>query len=123
MPEFRDNKSRITAWGKKEEEYREKKKKEKANFVTPVKKIKRYAIRWSKKQNPTAKCCNATITKSAQYQIEPITKIKSRVGTILLQFCLKWLLRVPSTDIYIYIYSLLANDFVGDIIFRLAGAH
>ena len=36
-PEYRDNKSRITAWGKKEKDYREKKKR-KANFVTPVEK-------------------------------------------------------------------------------------
>ena len=40
-----------------------------ANFVTPVekKKIKRYAVSRSKEQKPTVKCCNATITNSAQY--------------------------------------------------------
>ena len=73
------------------------KKKKRPTSSHQLKKIKRYAISWSKEQDPTAKCCNATITKSAQYEIEPITKIKSQVGTILLQF-LKRLLRVPSTD-------------------------
>ena len=86
MPEFRDNNISNHSLGKKEKDYREK--------------INIYAISWSKEQN--AKCCNATITKSAQYLIEPITKIKSRVGTILLQFRLKRLHRVPSPD-YIYI--------------------
>ena len=38
--------SRITAWGKKEKFFWEKNK-EKANFVTPVEKIARYAFRWS----------------------------------------------------------------------------
>ena len=36
-----------------------------------------------KKKKPTIKYCNATITESAQYKVEPITKIKSRVGPIL----------------------------------------
>ena len=95
--EFRDNKSRITAWGKKKKIIGEKEK-ERPTSSHQLKKIKRYAISWSKEQKPTAKRCNATITKSAQYQIEPITKIKSWVGTILQQFRLKRLLRVASTD-------------------------
>ena len=66
LPEFRDNKSRITAWGKKKKDYREKKKKSPTS-THQLKKIKRYAISWSKEQKPTAKCCNATITKSAQF--------------------------------------------------------
>ena len=65
-PEFRDNKSRITAWGKKKKIIGRKKKK-RPTSSHQLKKIKRYAISWSKEQKPTAKCCNATITKSAQY--------------------------------------------------------
>ena len=67
LPEFRDNKSRTNAWGKKEKDYREKKKKKRPTSSHQLKKIKRYAISWSKEQKPTAKCCNATITKSAHY--------------------------------------------------------
>ena len=44
--------SRIPAWGKKKKIFSGKKK-EMANFITPVlKKIKRYAVSWSKEQNP-----------------------------------------------------------------------
>ena len=63
-PEFRDNNISDRCLGKKNRG----KKKEKANFVIPVKKkIKGYAVSWSKEQKPTVKCCNATITNSAQY--------------------------------------------------------
>ena len=44
----------------------EKKKKKRPTLSHQLKKIERYAISWSKEQKPTAKCCNATITKSAQ---------------------------------------------------------
>ena len=48
LPEFRDNKSRITAWGKKK-----KKEKRPTSSHQLRKKIKRYAISWSKeKENP-----------------------------------------------------------------------
>ena len=69
LQEFRDNNISNHCLGKKEKDYREKKKKrkKKANFVIPAEKINRYAISWSIEQKPTAKCCNATITKSAQY--------------------------------------------------------
>ena len=43
------------------------KKKKRPTSSNQLKKIKRYAISWSKGQKPIAKCCNATITKSAQY--------------------------------------------------------
>ena len=82
MPEFREN--NIPNHGEKKP-FGEKIK-EKANFVTPVeKKIKRYAVRWSKEQKLTVKWCNATITNSAQY--------KSRANYRNPDFC----------DIYIYI--------------------
>ena len=70
-PEFGDKTiSRITVRRKKKKKYREKKK-EKAILVTPIeKKIKRYTIGWSKEKKTTVKCCEATITKSAQYWVE-----------------------------------------------------
>ena len=71
------------------------------------KKIKRYAISWSKeKEKPTVNSCNATITESAQYKVEPITKIKLQVGPILLKFHLTGSSGnlVPTIYIYIYIY-------------------
>ena len=39
-----------------------------------------------RKRKPTVKCCNVTITESAQYKVGPITKIKSPVGSILQKF-------------------------------------
>ena len=42
------------------------KKKKRANLVTPIEKINRYAIDWSKEKT-TINCCKATGTKSAQY--------------------------------------------------------
>ena len=72
--------SRISARGEKERNIIGQKKKRLTSSHL-LKKIKRYAISWSKeKEKPTVNCCNATITKSAQYKVEPITKIKSRVG-------------------------------------------
>ena len=50
----------------KEKDYREEKKK-RPTSSHQLKNIKRYAISLSKEQKPTAKCCNATITKSSQY--------------------------------------------------------
>ena len=66
--EFRDNNiSRITAREKKKKVIGRKKKKKRPILSHQLKKIKRYAISWSKEQKPTTKCCNATITKGAQY--------------------------------------------------------
>ena len=48
--------------GEKEKDYQEKKKK-RPTSSHQLKKLKRYAISWSKEQKPTAKCSNATITK------------------------------------------------------------
>ena len=74
------------------------KKKEKANFVTRVEKNHE---KWNQlvkiKRKPTVKCCNAKITESAQYKVEPITKIKSVVGPILLKFRLTEYLSLPPT--------------------------
>ena len=76
----------ITARGKRKK-YHRTKKKEKANFVTPVEKNQEICNQLVKrKRKPIVKCCNATITESAQYKVEPITKIKSRVGPFLLKF-------------------------------------
>ena len=58
--------SRITACGKKKKHFFGKKKK-RPTSSHQLKKIKRYAISWPKEQKPTVKCCNATITTSAQY--------------------------------------------------------
>ena len=56
---------------------KKKKRKEKANFVTTVEKNQVMCNQLVKrKRKPTVKCCNATITESAQYKVEPITKIK-----------------------------------------------
>ena len=74
-PEFGDNNtSRITAQVKKKNVIGRKKKK-KPTVSHQLKKIKRYAISWSKEQKPTANSYNATIIKSAQYYVEQITKI------------------------------------------------
>ena len=62
----KDNKPRITAWGKKKKIIRRKRKKM-PTLSHQLKKIKRYAIGWLKEQKLTAKCYNATITKTAQY--------------------------------------------------------
>ena len=87
--------SRITAWGEKEKNFF-------SSHQLKKKKIKRYAVSWSKEQKPTVKYCNATITNSAQYKVELITEIKSRVGTIQLQFRLN-----SRFNIYIYIVNTL----------------
>ena len=60
--------SRITAWGKKTKNYFGKKIKKRPTSSHQLKKIKRYAVCWLKEQKPTVKCCNATITNSAQYK-------------------------------------------------------
>ena len=53
--------SRITAWGKmKKKILLGKEIKKKPTSSRQLKKIKRYAVRWSKEQKPTVKCCNAT---------------------------------------------------------------
>ena len=80
MPGTRDNNISNYRPGEKEKNIigRKKKEKKKPTSSHQLKKIKRYAISWSKeKEKPTVNCCNATITKSAQYKVEPITKIKS----------------------------------------------
>ena len=59
------NPARILPGEKRKSLSREKKKRPTSSHQ--LKKIKRYAISWSKEQKPTAKCCNATITKRAQY--------------------------------------------------------
>ena len=72
-PEFKDkNISRITTRGKKKKVIgrKKKKKRKRPTLSHKLKEIKRYAISWSKEQKPTAKCCNATITKSAPYEVE-----------------------------------------------------
>ena len=66
-PEFKDNNISNHCLGKKEKDYQEKKRKKRPTSSHQLKKIKRYTISWSKEQIPTAKCCNATITKRAQY--------------------------------------------------------
>ena len=68
LPEFRDDKSRITAWEKKKKDYREKQKKKKRPTSSHQwKKNQDKCNQLVKEQKPTAKCCNATITKIAQY--------------------------------------------------------
>ena len=57
--------SRITAGKKINKDIREKK--EKANFVAPVEKNQDVCSQLVKRKKNTVKCCNATITKSAQY--------------------------------------------------------
>ena len=44
-----------------------KKRRGQLRHTTWKKKNERYSISWSKEQKSAAKCCNATITKSAQY--------------------------------------------------------
>ena len=66
MPEFRDkNISWITVQGKKKKVIG--KKKRKANLVTPFEKIQEIRNQLVKRKKTTIKCCEATITKSAQY--------------------------------------------------------
>ena len=81
--------SRITARGEKKNIIgpKKKEKKEKANFVTPVEKNQEICNQLVKrKRKPTVKGCKATIAESAQYKVEPITNIKSRVGPFLLKY-------------------------------------
>ena len=85
--------SRITARGKKKKYHRTKKKKkkekkkEKANFVTPVEKNQEICSQLVKRKRKIRRkylqCYNY---KSAQYEVEPFAKIKSRVGIFLLKF-------------------------------------
>ena len=70
-PEFRDNNIPNHCLGEKEKKFFWEKNKEKANFVTPVEKKKKSRDMQSvgqKNKKPTVKCCNATITNSAQYK-------------------------------------------------------
>ena len=87
-PASRDNNnSNYPHSGGKRKNIMGQKKKEKANFVTPVEKNQEICNQSVKrKRRPAVKCCIATITESAQYKVEPITNIKSRVGPILLKF-------------------------------------
>ena len=85
--------SRITTREEKEKKYHRTKKKKKNRKKRPtssdqLKKIKtcNQLVKRKSKRKPTVKCCNATITESAQYKVEPITKIKSGVGPFLLKF-------------------------------------
>ena len=60
--------SRISL-GEKEKKIGEGKKiKKRPTSSHQLKKIKRYAVRWSKEQKPTVKCCNTSTTNSAQYK-------------------------------------------------------
>ena len=83
----RDNNTSNHCPGKKRKNIIGQKKKKRPTSSHQLKKIKRYTISWSKeKEKPTINSCNATITNCAQYEVDPITKIKSRVGIFLEKF-------------------------------------
>ena len=97
--------SRITARVKKKKITGQKK--EKANFVNPVEKYQEICNQLVKsKRKPTIKFCNATITESAQYKVEPITKIKSPDSRF--NFCIYICVCVcVCTFLYLYAYRYI----------------